>query len=195
MMLTLTSDRTTTRTNTRWRLGDQNNELRKSGYLSELATGKTASGTVLGKVTTGSKLRPCGVGVVPALAASATQTLSDASMFEVGDEVKVYEDDGTTAIGAARTILSITGNAVVLSTTVTTVNGSIIKRTDGSDVPVGVLLGDSSTFQGSDEHGEAVYGYEPVHYLVKGWIDWNHIKGGSATLKTALALLGFTIEN
>lgn len=187
-------DRVTTRTNKRWRLGDDRHIIQKSGYLDPVHEGKVQSGSLLGKVTATSLLRACGVGFVPAAATSETQTLSDTSMFEVGDEVEVYEADDVTLLDTL-TITEINGNDIVLSGSVATENGSIIRRTDGSDALVGVLAHDASTNQGVNEQGVPVFAHEGVTYYIKGWVDYTYIKGGSAVLKAELIALGFTVEN
>lgn len=198
-MITLTTSKVSTRPNRRWLLGDDRHLKQSSGYVNpgteDGRIGLLKSGTILGRVTADNTLKPLGLAYVPTGAASATQELEDASMFRVGDTLQCYEDDGTTTIGDTVTIVSIDGNEIVMSASRTTLDGSIIRRTDGSAVPVGILSQDCNTLKSHDEHGLPIYGKEGVVFYRSAWIDWDYVLCKSDEAATLLQALGFTIDN
>lgn len=187
-----------TRTNNRFLLGDSYDWGQDSKWIRAEAnddgvtyTGKVQAGTLLGIHTASGKYLPCGVATVPTGAASATQTVTDASVFRVGDNVDVYEDDNSTLISGDLEILSISGNVLTLDASVTTVNDSVIRRDDGTENPVGICRDDVSTQKTWDDQGEPVHADAACYVMYKAIVDWRYVKGANAI---TLAALGANAE-
>ena len=200
-------DRTRTRSNNRFLLGDSYDWGQVSKYVREDAnattkTGRVQAGTLMGIHTASGLYLPCGVGVVPdgAEGASADQVVGDASVFRVGDNVDVYEDDNATLISGNLTVnaIDLDTNTLTLSSSVTTVSESVIRRDDGTETPVGVNRDAVSTVKTHDQDGNPVHSKAAFYLMDKAILDWRYVIGANAITLAALqanSSLNFTIRN
>lgn len=149
------------------------------GVLLVIGHGVVVKGTVLGKITSGGKFGPYAVTTVATGGSSGDTTVivTDASLFIVGDSVKIGTE-------SAKTITAInygTNTITVSALTATQAAGVAVAIQDGRQTAVCILDNDADTTN-NDVSASA---------FIAGVFDSTQIIGADAAAKTALKLCYF----
>ena len=153
---------------------------------------RVESGTPMGRITSGNKVRPAMVGVIDGAQVGVNEIVMAAGQtenFRVGDVVSLLEADGVTVTVSGRSITVITPatpSITIDGATVTTEDLGSLQGEDGSQDAFGFLLSAAQTADGIDEDGNQLFADQGVSLVVRGVVEEDQLTGSNTIIKADL---------
>ena len=152
---------------------------------------RVQSGTPMGRITSGKKVRPAMVGIIDGVQAGVNTVVMAAGQtenFRVGDVVSVLDVDGS-VVASGRNVTVITPATPSLTidgAVVTTEDLGSIQGEDGSQDAIGFLLSAAQTAAGINEAGNQLFADQGALLVVRGVVEEDQLTGSNSIIKADL---------
>lgn len=153
---------------------------------------RVESGTPMGRITSGNKVRPAMVAIIDGAQVGVNEVTVQAGQtenFRVGDVVSVLNADGTTVVVSGRNVTVIdpaTPSITLDGGTFTTEDLGSIQGEDGSQDAIGFILSAAQTADGIDEDGLQLFADQGVSLVVRGVVEEDQLTGSNSIIKADL---------